>query len=344
MIEARIDLHTHTSFSEDRERIALPHGASVTVPFYPALSPTESFDLALERGMTHVTFTDHDTLAGCFDWLEQHGPDDRFVTGEEVTCYHRDVPVHVGVFGLSEEDHQAIHAGAERTDREVSCLRWNLPELVAFCGDRALVCELKHPLWTRDGAKPDGEGLVQLFGLFGLIEAINGTRHCWLNGLGRDLAKRYRTGPLAFTAGSDSHTQRIGQVYTKTSGKTGAEVLESLRQGRCEPVGPHGTHRILDDDIRCCLQSNLSSRAGQFIALADDYMRDIPQIARELLNLMTSGTIAFAVVHEYGRQRALAREVEALFETALADAESPHGEPLATPPPSRAVHGHVRRD
>ncbi|MBI2301077.1 MAG: hypothetical protein HYU66_19370 [Armatimonadetes bacterium] len=85
MTEARIDLHCHTSYSEDREQVALPHGASLTFPFHPTLGPDEVFDRAVARGMTHVTFTDHDTLDGCLDWLARHGPDPRFIPGERST-------------------------------------------------------------------------------------------------------------------------------------------------------------------------------------------------------------------------------------------------------------------
>lgn len=344
MLEARIDLHAHTSFSEDRERIALPHGASITFPFYPLLTPADAFELALERGMTHVTFTDHDTYAGCRELLDRYPDDERFIPGEEVTCFHRGVPLHIGVYGLSEEDHRIIHDGARAAEPERWCLRWHVPELLAFLDDRGLAYDWKHPLWARDGAPPPREQFVDLFGRFDLIEAVNGTRHRSLNDLGARLARRLGGPRVAFTGGSDSHTTRIGEVYTRTFGATRGEVLANLRAGRCEPIGQHGSHQRLDDDIRQCVDHNTSRRAGQFIALADDYLRDVPQLAREVLALMLSGTIAFAVVHEFSRQRAMAREVAAMFADLADETEAEHAELLATPDPGGLVHGHLRRD
>ena len=336
---ARIDLHCHTSYSEDREQIELPGGLSMTVPFHPTLRPAQVYDLALSRGMTHVTFTDHNTLAGCLELLA--GPHDsaRLITGEEVTCYHR-APnstrpyacVHVGVFGLTEDDHAQIHAGCDSVDREKTCLRWNLPQLIEFCEGRGLAVELKHPLWASGSSSPknapgsptvDRETLVDTLSRFRLVEAINGSRHPRLNNLGRQLASEMagRLG-VAFTAGSDSHTDNVGVAYTQTFGESPAEVLAELRAGHCQPAGEHGTHRRLDHDSRACVLSNATGRAGHFVALADDYLHNMPLEVQDLLSISVSAAVAYGVVAEYARQRRLADEVRALFPE-LASSEDP---------------------
>ncbi|NUP99257.1 MAG: PHP domain-containing protein [Armatimonadetes bacterium] len=343
MTEARIDLHTHTSHSEDRERISLPHGASVTMPFHPTLAPAEAYDLALERGMTHVTFTDHDTISGCLELAERHPRPDRFLFGEEVTCYYQGIPLHVGVFGLTEADHRQLHAGAEHAERETRCLRWNLPELLRYCEDRKLAYELKHPLWARNGLRFSRQQFIDLFEMFPLVEGINGTRHRWLNELGVDLAQRYGRPHVALTAGSDSHTDNIGRCYTITRGETPAEVLASLRAGQARPMGPHGSHRLLEYDTREVIRANVTGRAGQFITLADDQLQELPALATEMLSLVLTGVVAFGVVQEFSRQRSLAREVAELFnaelESGVFDART-----LAIADAGRALHGHVRRD
>lgn len=343
MAVARIDLHVHTSHSEDRERIVLPHGASVTMPFHPTLSPCEVYDLALQRGMTHVTFTDHDTLAGGLDLLDQHPCPDRFIMGEELTCWLADVPLHLGVYGLTEADHRLLHAGSERSDKETCCLRWNLPELLAYLDQRGLVYDLKHPLWSRDGRRPSHQQYLSLFSRFALVEGINGTRHRWLNVLGADLARRYGRPGLGLTGGSDSHTDNVGRCFTETSGETVDEVLAALRAGACRACGPHGSHRLLENDTRAVISSNISQRAGQVIALADDQMQELPTLAKELLSLLVTGVVAFGVVQEFARQRALAREVAELFACELEGGVNDAEELVATAQGS-PVHGHVRRD
>lgn len=344
LAEARIDLHTHTVHSEDRERIALPHGASVIVPFNPTLTPLEAYDLALARGMTHVTFTDHDTLAGGLELLERHPNPERFILGEEVTCYHLGRPVHVGVYGLTESHHARIHAGSERTDREARCLRWNIAELVAFCEAEGLLYDLKHPVWSADGAVPTRRWLSELLAIFPRVEAINGTRHRTQNELGVRLALKVGRGDVAFTAGSDSHTDNIGTVYTVTAGTTVDEVLESLRAGDSRPVGPHGSHDLLDYDFRAILLANFNRRAGYAVALADDFVRELPFMAREVAAMALSGWVVFSVVNEFARQRALAAAIEELFDgdlrgesPGLKDAVDARTAPLAAPT-GRAVY------
>ena len=321
MTPARIDLHCHTLHSVDHWRVALPQGAELSIPFYPSLAPCAAYDLALSRGMTHVTFTDHDTLAGCLEVLATHPRPAHLVMGEEVSCYDGGECLHVGVYGLSVEDHEAIHAGSERTDRERSCLRWQLEELLAYCEERELAYDLKHPLWSLRAEGPPPTLLRRWLGLFARVEAINGTRHPRLNTLGQTLAERLGPRGVAFTGGSDSHTSRIGQAWTATEGATPAEIVASLRAGRCSAGGSHGSHHELDADTRTCLVSNITGRAGHFSALAQDYMHKMPLVAQDLGDWLVSAGVLWAVLNEYRRQRALARAAETAFAAELAAGE-----------------------
>lgn len=343
MTPARIDLHTHTCFSEDREQFALARGVTVTIPFHPTLTPCQAYDLALERGMTHVTFTDHDTLAGGLDLLARHADPSRFIMGEEVTCFLDGACLHVGVFGLTEADHHHFHDGAASVDRERRCLRWNVPELLAYCRARGLVAELKHPLWTRDQA-PLARTLRAALPLFSLFEGINGTRHRQLNELGAELCRVIAPG-AAFTGGSDSHTDNIGTTWTETVGETTEAVLASLRRGDCRPCGDHGSHRRLDSDIRACVLSNATGRAGHFAALADDYLHNMPLAAQDMLALAASAGVAYATVSEFARQRLLAREVAEAMRDELAQARasagSGPGEVGHGAPQGGLVHRHL---
>jgi len=341
--EARIDLHTHTTHSEDRIELTLPHGASAVMPFNPVLPPCAAYDLALERGMTHVTFTDHDTVAGCLELVERHPSPDQFLWGEEVSCHHLGMCVHVGVYGLTEEDHRAIHTGADADEPQRHCLRWNVPELLAYCASRGLAADLKHPLFAFRGQAASREQYTELYSMFRLVEAINGTRHRWLNELGTELAGLLSPADVAFTAGSDSHTDGIGQTYTRTWGQSVDDVLDSLRAGRCEPVGQHGSHKELERDTLMLIGTNVTERAGPFAVLLDDQTSRLPTLAAELMKLLTTGALAYGVVSEFGHQRRLAKEVEALFGAELERGKG-DVEPLVEPAASGPVHGHLRRD
>jgi len=340
--EARIDLHTPHVPSEDRIELTLPHDASAVMPFNPcfALRRLRS-GAGAGHDPRHLHRSRHHRR--CLELLERHPSPERFIWGEELSCHHLGMSVHVGVYGLTEADHHTLQAGADAAEPERHCLRWNLPELLAYCAGRGLVCDLKHPLFAFRGQAATRSQYLALYALFGLVESINGTRHRWLNELGTTLARALSPAPCAFTAGSDSHTDGIGQAYTRTFGQTADEVLDSLRAGRCEPVGRHGSHMELERDTLMLIGTNVTERAGPFAVLVDDQAGRLPTLAGELLKLLTTGALAYMVVSEFGHQRRLAKEVEALFcaelERGTGDAES-----LVAPAASGPVHGHVRRD
>lgn len=317
MVEARIDLHVHSSHSEDRERYELPGGTSFVLPFHPTLGPLEVYDLALAAGMTHVTITDHDTLDGCLEILERHPDPSRLLTGEEVSCYHRGTLLHIGVYGLTGEDHAAIHAGIERADAERVCLRHNVPAFLDFCAARGLPVDLKHPLWLRAEAALTASVVREILPWFGLVETINGTRHRWLGEMSAAIVERLGRPGVGCTAGSDSHTDNVGSAWTLTHGETVAEVLDSLRRGDAQPRGAHGTHRLLDGDVRKCVTSNATGRAGHFAALTDDYVHTMPLLAQDLLNLLASVGVAGIVTSQLAMQRRLAKALAPHFAAEL---------------------------
>src|SRR6201999_4383776 len=85
---------------------------------------------------------------------------------EEVTTRfpEDDVPLHVLVWGLTEEDH-----------RELQPLRRSVYELVAFLRERRLVHALAHPLF-RMGAPLTASHVERMMLLFELWEGRNGAR------------------------------------------------------------------------------------------------------------------------------------------------------------------------
>lgn len=324
-LPARVDLHCHTIHSEDREEIPLPNGASVTLPFRPMLTPLEAYETALERGMTHVTFTDHDTLDGCLELLEHHPHPDRFFFGEEVTCFHQRRMLHVGVYGLTEADHRTLHAGCDAADRETRCLRWNVPQLLRYLDERGLVYDLKHPLWSPGHYAPERAWLEAVVPWFSRVEGINGTRRQVFNEVGAAVARRLRP-DVAFTGGSDTHSDNHGRTWTETEGDTPEAVLTSLRAGRCRPAGTHGSHWRLERDGSLIISTNLSSRAETASTVLEASVNQLPLVLREVVQMSCTALIAYGTVQEMARQRRLAEAVRGAFDLDPIAAEAPPAE------------------
>jgi len=97
--QTRCDLHVHSRFSTESGNFALRRarlGESFT-------EPERVYRVCRQRGMTHVTITDHNTLEGGLSISELPGV---FLSVEVTTRFPEDdIPLHVLVWNLSEEDH-----------------------------------------------------------------------------------------------------------------------------------------------------------------------------------------------------------------------------------------------
>src|SRR3982074_2743290 len=99
---AKADLHIHSRFSDRSaewlfRRFEFPDSYS---------DPKKLYQRLKEKGMTFVTFTDHDRIDGC---LEIADLPNTFVS-EEVTAYFPEdrVKVHLLVWNITESDHDEI--------------------------------------------------------------------------------------------------------------------------------------------------------------------------------------------------------------------------------------------
>src|SRR5687768_10928366 len=104
----RADLHCHSDASNKAAEAAL--NAIHCPECYSR--PDEVYAQAKRRGMDFVTITDHDSVEGVLRIVDEHG--DVFV-GEELTCWfpEDDCKMHVLVYGISREDHDALQSLAE---------------------------------------------------------------------------------------------------------------------------------------------------------------------------------------------------------------------------------------
>src|SRR2546421_12246367 len=93
----RADLHCHSRFS-----IFKYFRRANTRDCYNA--PEDGYRIAKERGMSYVTFTDHDSIDGALYLLNKHPDLQDFFVVEEAETYFPETAqrIHVGVCGLDE--------------------------------------------------------------------------------------------------------------------------------------------------------------------------------------------------------------------------------------------------
>jgi len=198
--------------------------------------------------MRFVTITDHNTVEGA---LRIAHLEDAFLSVEVTTRFPEDdLPLHVLVWNLTEEDH-----------RDLQPLRPSVYELRAFLADRGLAHALAHPLY-RMGPPITVAHVERLLLLFGVWEGRNGARPeahnvsaCRIAELAtkahlETLAGRHGIEPgherVGVSGGSDDHgALDIATTWTEAEGETVAEFLDEVTRGRGTPGGAHGSSEKL---------------------------------------------------------------------------------------------------
>ncbi len=238
---SRCDLHVHSRFSTDSGNYALRRarlGESYT-------EPERVYAVCRKRGMRFVTISDHNTLEGALRIA--HLPD-TFLSVEVTTRFAEDdVPLHVLVWNLGEEDH-----------RDLQPYRRSVVELAAFLRERRLEHALAHPLY-RMGPPITPSHIERLMLLFGVWEGRNGARPEETNVLAcrlaaaasreylAKLAERHDVEPpphtsIALSGGSDDHgALDIATTWTEAPGETPIEFLAAVTRGEGSPDGVHGS-------------------------------------------------------------------------------------------------------
>ena len=157
----KIDLHVHSKYSTRPAKWVLQKlGCHECYT-----EPQALYRIARERGMSAVTITDHNTIAGCLEIA--HLPD-TFIS-EEITTYFPDgCKIHVLAYNLNEGQHEQIQQA-----------RNNIFDLVPYLNDKAIVHSVAHPLWSINN-RLTVEHFEQLLLLFKNFE-LNGGRGELLN-------------------------------------------------------------------------------------------------------------------------------------------------------------------
>jgi len=239
----KIDLHVHSRFSTRPsqwvlQKIGCPE--SFTDPF-------RLREIALEKGMSMVTLTDHNTIQGV---LEIAHLEDVFIS-EEVTTYFPDdgCKIHVLVFDITEQQH-----------REIQRVRSSVFDLMSFLNTEDIICVIAHPLYSTND-RMNADHFEQLLLLFKNFE-LNGARDESQNKILKSILAGLRPRDIErlvdkhgiippfsepwiknLTGGSDDHSSlNIASKYTEVNAaRTVKEFLEGVAAGQCVPHGTEAT-------------------------------------------------------------------------------------------------------
>ena len=224
----RCDLHVHSRFSG---RTTVPVLRHLIDESYS--EPVEVYAEAKRRGMDLVTLTDHDTIGGA---LLLAGRPDTFVS-EEVTCLlGGGRELHLGVYDITEGQHEAI--AARRRDAE---------RLFAYLAEQAIPVSLNHPFSALTGERETADITLGLREV-AMVEGRNGMLPPSTNRYAADAASS--TG-CSLVGGSDGHTLRsVARAYTVVRGARDRDsFLAGLRQGHTIPAGRSGTYAHFVADL-----------------------------------------------------------------------------------------------
>jgi len=320
-VVSRCDLHVHSIHSTDSGNYALRR-ARLGESYTP---PERVYRACRARGMTFATISDHNTLEGALRIAHLPGA---FLSVEVTTRFPEDdVPLHVLVWNLTEEDH-----------RDLQPYRPSVYDLVSFLRARGLSHALAHPLYRMGPPLTVGH-VERMMLLFSVWEGRNGARPQDANELACRLAARAEPqylaalaerhglepvhgGPIALTGGSDDHgALDIATTWTEAPGDAPAELLGSVVAGDCAPGGCHGStsklaHAVaalfvnayrgsgadLPDTVRAQVEHLFDDDAGD----ADERHREISDLSSRLVRLLgeraRSGGVTLSALPGAGRR------------------------------------------
>lgn len=213
-VAVRIDLHCHSRFSAMTDAWM----ADLLGIQDCYTDPEVLYANAKARGMTHVTLTDRDTIAGGLRLLDH----DDFILGEEVTAFFHSESLHVDVlvWGLTEDQHD-----------EIQRHRYDVVKLVEYLREQRLPYGLAHPAsFGIGGLRQEHFELLLL--LFSLWEVRDGHSHPVANELSRRLVEEgcydlralaakhglpEPPAPRGFAGSDDRSSLDVGSTYTELS-------------------------------------------------------------------------------------------------------------------------------
>jgi hypothetical protein len=179
--------------------------------------------------------------------------------------------IHVGVWGLNEEQH-----------REITRLRRNIRELVPYLRQQRLICGVNHLFQNYRMKNVAATYVGELLEMFDIFEVLNGAMASFHNRMVQQLVTTVREHgrTMSMIGGSDAHTlKHVAKVHTVARGETPLEFLANVRRGDCFAWGSEMRFSELITDIyllilayhgqtRADLLSNEYSNTDKAIQLA----------------------------------------------------------------------------
>lgn len=223
----KADFHVHSKHSKrPSEWILKKIGCSESYT-----EPLNIYRIAKNRGMTHVTITDHNTIDGALEIA--HLPDT--LISEEITSYFPDdgCKVHILAINITEEQH-----------REIQKYRPNIFDLTAYLAKEGILNIIAHPLYAINDRLTLArfEQMLLLFKNFELNGARNNRENqCLRKAVSaltpKDIdriADKFKMEPLyerpwekSLFGGSDDHSSlNIARTYTEIEGIESSEQLK----------------------------------------------------------------------------------------------------------------------
>lgn len=263
MSSFRLDLHLHSKYSTRPSQWILQKlGCAESFS-----EPLKLYERARARGMSLVTITDHNTIAGSLDIAHLPGT---FVSEEITTYFPEDrCKLHVLAYHITEAQH-----------RDIQPLRENVFELAPYLRQQGIAHVLAHPLFAVNERLTPGH-FEQCLLLFNSFE-LNGTRDALQNTVLREilasltprdidrLADKHGLTPWGerpwvkgLTGGSDDHSGlNAARMFTEFDGEACVEnVLAGLAARSGRPMGQAATPLTMAHNIYSIAYQFYKSRA-----------------------------------------------------------------------------------
>jgi predicted metal-dependent phosphoesterase TrpH len=299
----RADLHCHTRYS-----VFKYFRRANTRDCYNA--PEDVYRIAKERGMSYVTFTDHDSIDGALYMLNKYPELEDFFIGEEVETYFPETGqrIHVGVWGLDETQH-----------REIQKLRRNIRELVPYLKSQRLVFGVNHLFQNYRMKNVAARYVAELIEMFDVYEVLNGAMASFHNKMVQQLVETIKEHGrrASMVGGSDAHTlKHVAKVHTVSKGTTPAEFIENIRAGDCFAWGAEMRFRELVADIYLLTLAYQSEARSDFLSSEYSPMDKTIQLAGRLASIPTaiSGLPAAITSLNYLKQIVVTKGISMRFE------------------------------
>lgn len=260
----KIDLHLHSKHSKRPsqwilQKLGCPESFT---------EPDDLWRITRRMGMTGLTLTDHNTIAGCLEIA--HLPN-TFVSEEVTTYFPEDgCKVHVLVWDINEQ----IHGDIQK-------VRENIFDLVAYLNQKNILHALAHPLFSvNDRLTLDHfEKFLLLFRTF----ELNGARDDMQNAVIRSVVENLTEADIralsdkhnlespfiapwrkTLVGGSDDHSAvNIARSFTEVEGaETVAGFLDGIRSRKCMPRGRGSSPMTLAHNLYAIAYQYFNSRFG----------------------------------------------------------------------------------